>query len=90
MGQPVSTLASGPGAGSFSTSGTRVAAIPPYYLPLCEQVKAGDAGAAVSATSDDSKDAQSKILEFGAALRSLPKGAQRIMTGGWRGMICGC
>lgn len=72
MGQPASTFA--------NANGNRVTPIPPYYLPLCDNVKAGDPSAAVSATSEDVKDAMSKILEFGAALRFLPKG-QEIASG---------
>ncbi|KAG2937663.1 hypothetical protein PC115_g4078 [Phytophthora cactorum] len=38
------------------------------YVPLCDVLKAGDAG-----VTEDIKDAMDNILEFGAALRYLPK-----------------
>ncbi|KUF76294.1 E3 ubiquitin-protein ligase HERC2 [Phytophthora nicotianae] len=37
------------------------------YVPLCDVLKAGDT------VAEDAKDAMDKILEFGAALRYLPK-----------------
>ncbi|KAG1690342.1 hypothetical protein DVH05_028222 [Phytophthora capsici] len=37
------------------------------YVPLCDVLKAGDANV------DEAKDTMEKILEFGAALRCLPK-----------------
>ncbi|KAG7392478.1 hypothetical protein PHYPSEUDO_000166 [Phytophthora pseudosyringae] len=44
------------------------------YVPLCDVLKAGDSGVAVaSAAAEDTKEATDKILEFGAALRCLPK-----------------
>ncbi|KAG7394633.1 hypothetical protein PHYBOEH_004943 [Phytophthora boehmeriae] len=48
------------------------------YVPLCDVLKAGDAGVAVSASSEDMKDALDKILEFGASLRYLPKESEVI------------
>ncbi|KAF1780930.1 Kelch-type beta propeller [Phytophthora cactorum] len=38
------------------------------YVPLCDVLKAGDAG-----VTEDIKDTMDNILEFGAALRYLPK-----------------
>lgn len=53
----------------------RLSPLPPSYVPLCDLIKAGDpAAAATASSSDDIKDAMSKILEFGAALSNLPKG----------------
>ncbi|POM80111.1 Hypothetical protein PHPALM_2093 [Phytophthora palmivora] len=44
------------------------------YVPLCDALKAGDSGVAVTSTAaEDAKDAMDKILEFGAALCNLPK-----------------
>ncbi|KAH7479168.1 hypothetical protein PRNP1_009024 [Phytophthora ramorum] len=41
------------------------------YVPLCDVLKAGDVS--VPSATEDSKDVMDKILEFGAALRHLPK-----------------
>jgi hypothetical protein len=71
MGQQVS-LPSGPESGNRRR---RLTPLPPSYVPLCDLIKAGDpAAAATASSSDDIKDAMSKILEFGAALANLPKG----------------
>ncbi|KAL3673478.1 hypothetical protein V7S43_001188 [Phytophthora oleae] len=43
------------------------------YVPLCDVLKAGDAGVAIGSAADEAKDTMDKILEFGAALRCLPK-----------------
>nr|CCA15971.1 conserved hypothetical protein [Albugo laibachii Nc14] len=46
----------------------------PYFLPLCDIVKIGDATTVMSATLTDSKDALEKILEFNDLLQCLPEG----------------
>jgi alpha-tubulin suppressor-like RCC1 family protein len=53
------------------------------YVPLCDVLKAGDAGVAVaSAGAEDAKDAMDKILEFGTAMCQLPKGKQHCNSQG--------
>ncbi|KAK1948183.1 putative E3 ubiquitin-protein ligase HERC1 [Phytophthora citrophthora] len=49
---------------------TRLRPLQAPYVPLCDILKAGDAGMAVG---DEAKDTMEKILEFGAALHCLPK-----------------
>ncbi|RLN96463.1 hypothetical protein BBJ28_00010025 [Nothophytophthora sp. Chile5] len=72
MGQQASLPAAEPPPGAGDRGQLR--ALPACYVPLCDVLKAGEAGAAVaSATTDDAKDALAKILEFGSALRYLPK-----------------
>lgn len=48
--------------------------LPPQYVPLCDTMKAGDPASAVAASTEEIKDALSKILEFNQQLRYLPKG----------------
>lgn len=56
---------------------TRLRPLPPNYVPLCDTIKAGDPTAgAVAVTTEDIKDALTKILEFSHAIRFLPKGKQ--------------
>lgn len=55
----------------------RLRLLPPRYVALCDTVKAGDpAGGAVTATTDEIKDALTKILEFNHAIRCLPPGTE--------------
>ncbi|TMW60609.1 hypothetical protein Poli38472_000651 [Pythium oligandrum] len=79
MGQQASSLAPvHPVTGSALPSGPsrpRVAAMPPQYTPLCDSIKAGDPTATVPAMTEEVKDALGKILEFGSALRYLPRDA---------------
>lgn len=54
----------------------RLRPLPPSYTALCDPVKGGEAaGGAVAASTEETKDALAKILEFGRALQRLPQGA---------------
>lgn len=76
MGQQVST-AHAQQASTSSSSSTR-GTVPPFYAPLYDTIKTTDPTSSAVA-ADDVKDVMSKILEFGAALRYLPKGTDIVL-----------
>lgn len=77
MGQQTSVARTGAAQSTQSGDETRLRAIAPTFMALCDPVKGGEAAAsgAVAVSSEETKDALAKILEFGRKMQRLPQGA---------------